>query len=49
MTLKNLQFGYEMKINLKLFDDRILFGDRRVCPTTLPIIQKINGMNEEKE
>jgi hypothetical protein len=38
-----------MKENLKMFNDRIPFGDRCVYPTTLPIIQEIGVMNEEKE
>jgi hypothetical protein len=35
--IKNVQFGYKMKENLKLFDDRVLFGDMNVYPSYNPI------------
>jgi hypothetical protein len=28
--IKNSQFGFKMRENLKVFDDRILFGDKHV-------------------
>jgi hypothetical protein len=28
--IKNIQFGFEIRENLKMFNDRILFGDKHV-------------------
>jgi hypothetical protein len=39
--IKNVQFGYEMRENLKMFDDRILFSDRHVYPSCNPIATKL--------
>jgi hypothetical protein len=36
--IKNVQFGSEMKENLKMFDDRISFGDRRDYLSCNPFI-----------
>ncbi len=29
--MKNIQFGFEMKENLKVFDDKVLFGVYPSC------------------
>ncbi len=31
--MKNVQFGFEMRENLIMFGDRILFGDKCVYPS----------------
>jgi hypothetical protein len=39
--IKNVQLGFEMKENLKVFGDRIPFGDKRVYPSCNPIATQI--------
>ncbi len=39
--IKNVQFGYQMKENLKLFDDKVPFGDRCVYPNYNPFATKL--------
>jgi hypothetical protein len=43
MTEKNVQFGFETRQNLKVFNDKVPFDDRHIYPSEPPHTNALVG------